>query len=273
MKNNPNCFKVLHAGALRKPIKECIHILWKRYPDLKVELDYAGSRACARAVAGGKIVDLIALADYKVFEDILIPRFVDTSFVFATDQMVLAFDEFSTHNEIITKDNWMDVLLNNSQIKYGRSDHHRDPCGYRTLMLWQLAEKFYNRPGLFKALEDSWSNVYPKSFDLACALLQGQVDYGFEYLSVAKQLNLKHIVFPPEINLSDPRLADYYARAKVVVDGSYPGLDTEITGTPIEFAIAIPKKSNQKELAQEFINILTGPRGEEILEQNGLIPC
>lgn len=273
MKHNPDSFKVLHAGALRKPMKECIHLLREKYPELKVELDYAGSRACARAVVKGKIVDVIALADYKVFDDILIPRFVETSFVFATDQMVLAFDEFSTDSEIINENNWMDVLLNNNQIKYGRSDHHRDPCGYRTLMLWQLAEKFYDRPGLYKALEDNWSNVYPKSFDLAGALLQGQIDYGFEYLSVAKQLNLRYIQFPPEINLSDPRLADYYAQAKVVVDGSYPGLDTEITGAPIEFAVAIPKNSNQKELAQEFIDILTGPRGEEILEQNGLIPC
>src|SRR5690606_36519073 len=101
MKNNPDYFKVLHAGALRKPMKECIHILWERYPDLKVELDYAGSRACAHAVAEGKIVDVIALADYKVFEDILIPRFVDISLIFATDQMVLAFDEFSMDSEII----------------------------------------------------------------------------------------------------------------------------------------------------------------------------
>lgn len=273
MKHNPDSFKVLHAGALRKPMKECIHILLEKYPELKVELDYAGSRACARAVAEGKIVDVIALADYKVFDDILIPRFVDTSFVFATDQMVLAFDEFSTGSEIINQDNWMDVLLNSDQVKYARSDHHLDPCGYRTLMLWQLAEKYYNRPGLYRLLEDNWSNIYPKSFDLAAALLQGQVDYGFEYLSVAKQLNLRYIQFPPEINLSDPRLADYYARAKVVIKGSYPGLDTEITGAPIEFSVAIPKNSNQKELAQEFIDILTGHRGEEILEQNGLIPC
>lgn len=273
MKRNLNSFKVLHAGALRKPMKECIHVLREKYPDLEVELEYAGSRACARAVAEGKIVDVIALADYKLFNEILIPRFVDTSFVFATDQMVLAFDEFSVDSDKINEENWMDVLLGSDKLKYGRSDHHLDPCGYRTLILWQLAEKFYNRPGLYKLLEDNWSNVYPKSFDLAVALLQGKIDYGFAYLSVTRQMNLRYIQFPPEINLSDPRLADYYAQAKVIVEGSYPGLDTEIVGAPIELAVAIPKNSNQKKLAQEFIDILTGPRGEEILEQNGLIPC
>jgi hypothetical protein len=39
-------------------------------------------------------------------------------------------------------------------------------------------------------------------------------------------------------------------------------------GAPLEFAVSIPQNSNQKELAQEFIDILTGPRGEEILENN-----
>ncbi|MFA7467780.1 MAG: extracellular solute-binding protein, partial [Desulfotomaculaceae bacterium] len=225
------------------------------------------------AVAGGKVVDIIALADYKVFNDILIPGFVDTSFVFATDQMVLAYDEFSADSQTINESNWMDVLLNGSGIKYARSDHRLDPCGYRTLMLWQLAEEHYNLPGLYRRLESGWSNLYPKSLDVAVALLEGKIDYGFEYFSVTRQMGFAYVQFPPAINLSDPRFADQYAQARVVVEGSYPGLETEITGAPIEFAVAIPKNSNQKELAREFIEILTGPRGELVLEDNGLIPC
>ncbi len=273
MKTDPNSLKILHAGALRKPIKECIHILWGKYPNLKVELDYAGSRACANAVAEGKIVDVIALADYQVFSDILIPRFVDTCFAFATDQMVLAFDEFSIDSDKINSLNWMDVLLSNPAIKYALSDYRLDPCGYRTLMLWQLAEKYYTKPGLYHNLVNGTSSLYSKSFDLAVALMEGKIDYGFEYRSVAKQMNLQFIHFPAEINLSDPRLTDCYARAKVVIEGNSPGMKTEILGAPIEFAVSIPKNSNQKKIAQDFIEILTGPRGEGILEANGLIPC
>lgn len=273
MKKRADALKILHAGALRKPVKECIHILWQKYPGLPVELEYSGSRACAKAVAAGKIVDVIALADYRVFNDLLIPQYVDTSFVFAVDQMVLAFDEFAPDAGIISEQNWMDILPGNPDIRYARSDHRLDPCGYRTMMLWQLAEVYYQKPGLYRRLEDGWSNLYPKSLDLAVALMQGKVDYGFEYLSVARQMGLQYIQFPPEINLSDPRFADSYARARVVIEGSYPELETEITGAPIEFSVAIPRNSNQKELAQEFINILTGPLGEKVLEDNGLIPC
>lgn len=276
MKRNPDSFKIIHAGALRKPMKECIHLLKEKYPDLKVELEYAGSRTCARAVAEGKIVDVIALADYKVFNQILIPRFVDTSFVFATDQMVLAFDEFSVDSDKINEHNWMDILLEGDWLKYGRSDHRQDPCGYRTLMLWQLAEKYYDRPGLYAALEEKWSDMFPKSIDLAAALIQGKVDYGFMYRSVARQMGLNYIRFPREINLSDPRLADYYAQAEVNIEDCYPAMDTmdaKICGAPIEFAVAIPRNSNLKDIAREFVELLTGPEGEKILEQNGLIPC
>lgn len=270
---HPGALKILHAGALRKPIKECIHMLRESYPGLPVELEYAGSRACAKAVAAGKTADIIALADYKVFYDLLIPDFVDTPSVFATDQMVLAYDEFSPASRTINESNWMDVLLNVSGIKYARSDHRLDPCGYRTLMLWQLAEEYYNLPGLYRQLENGWSNLYPKSLDIAMALMEGKIDYGFEYLSVTRQMGFAYVRFPPEINLSDPRFADRYARVEVVIEGNYPGLETRITGAPIEFAVAIPKNSHQKELAGEFIDILTGPRGEKVLEDNGLIPC
>jgi len=273
LKANQNTLKILHAGELRKPIKECIHILWERYPALKVELDYAGSRACAQSVAEGKIVDVLALAEYQVFDELLIPQFAETAYIFATDQMVLAFDEFSNDSDKVNQSNWMDVLLGDPAIKYGLSDYRLDPCGYRTLMLWQLAEQHYARPGLYNKLINGAGKVYAKSLDLAVALLEGQIDYGFAYRSVAKQMNLQFLQFPVQINLSDPRLADRYARATVVLEGDYPGEKTELRGTPIEFAVAIPKTTNQKQLAQEFIDILTGPRGEGILEANGLIPC
>lgn len=265
-------FNILHAGALRKPVKELIHILMERYPQLKVRIEYAGSRSCAKAVAEGKRVDILILADHKLFHDMLMPRYVDKYFIFATDQIVLGYDEFSAGGQLVNDENWPDVLLEQG-VKYARSDHQLDPCGYRTLMLWQLAERYYRRANLYRQLEDNWSHLYPKSIDVAVALMEGKIDYGFIYLSVAKQMGLQYISLPAEINLSDPRLADHYAQAQVVVEGERRGSQVQIHGTPIEFAVAIPVQSVQKEVAQAFISLLTGPIGEEILERNGLIPC
>lgn len=273
MDNHKKLLKILHAGALRKPMKECVRILWSDCPDVKVALDYAGSRACARAILEGRDVDVVALADPLVFEDMLVPEYVDVFFVFATDQMVLAYDEFSRHSSDITKDNWMDILLEET-VSFARSDHNLDPCGYRTLMVWQLAEKLHNRTGLFENLNRKCTReyIYPKSIDLSGALLEGKVDYIFEYLSVTKQLGFKYIGFPEKINLSNPAYADYYSQVTVTVTGKSGGVSL-VRGAPIEFAVAIPKKSSQKELAGHFLKILTSAEGERILEDCGLIPC
>lgn len=265
--------KIMHAGALRKPIKECVHLLWKDYPGLDVSLDYAGSRACAHAILDGRDFDVVALADPHVFEDLLVPDHVDVFFVFATDQIVLAYDEFSQYSDSINKNNWMDILQNDG-VTFARSDHNLDPCGYRTLMVWQLAEKFYNKPGLFEGLNSKCSQefIYLKSIDLGGALLEGKVDYAFEYLSVTKQLGFRYINLPDKVNLSNPAYADNYAQVTITVAGKEGGISL-VRGTPIEFAVAIPKSSTNKKIANDFLKILISPEGERILEECGLITC
>ncbi len=273
MADNRKTLKILHAGALRKPIKDCVHQFWKDCPDVEVTLDYAGSRACAHAVLEGREVDVIALADPHVFEDLLVPGHVDVFFVFATDQMVLGYDEFSQYNSEITRHNWPDILLREG-VLFGRSDHNLDPCGYRTLMVWQLAEKYYNRPGLFNLLNGRCGPdlIHPKSIDLAGSLLEGRVDYVFIYSSVAEQLNFRYVRLPDQINLSNPAYADEYAKVSVTVTGKGGGVSL-VRGAPVEFAVAVPKNSANKELANLFVKTLTSREGEKILESCGLVPC
>lgn len=273
MEGNKNALKILHAGALRKPMKECVHLFWQNYPDIEISLDYAGSRACAHAILEGRDVDVMALADPYVFMDLLVPEHVDIFFVFATDQIVLAYDEFSSRSSLIDSSNWMEILLD-ERVSFSRSDHNLDPCGYRTLMAWQLAEEFYNMAGLFDNLNSKCTQeyIYPKSIDLCSALLEGKIDYAFEYLSVTKQLGFKYIAFPDKINLSNPAHADHYSRVTVTATGKGGGISL-VRGAPIEFAVAIPKNSSKKELANEFVKLLTSPEGEKILDSCGLIPC
>ncbi|MCL4440280.1 MAG: extracellular solute-binding protein [Firmicutes bacterium] len=264
--------KILHAGALRKPMKECVRLFMRQHPQVRVTLDYAGSRTCARALLEGCDTDVIALADPHVFEDLLVPRHVDVFFVFATDRMVLAYDDLAKYSSLITANNWMDTLAR-EDVSFARSDENLDPCGYRALMVWQLAEDFYNMPGLYQKLSSKCGTdrIYPKSIDLTAALLEGRVDYAFSYSSVAKQFGFRHVEFPNRINLSNPAQAGHYSRAAVALEGMVK--DSRVKGAPIEFAVAVPRNSSSKELAGLFIKILTSSEGEEILEGCGLIPC
>lgn len=267
-------FKIIHAGALHRVIGNCLEIFAHQYPEVKLEMTGVGSREGAKRLLAGEQYDIIALADQALFAELLVPDLVESYFIFATDQIVIGYDRFSKGSQEITQDNWVDLLLRPG-VKFARSDHNLDPCGYRTLMVWQLAENLYQRPGLCQRLEQAVIPyaTYPKSLDLAGALLQGKVDYAFLYSSEAKQLGFPYLTLPAKINLSHPAYADYYDQSAVAVESKIPGKNIIIHGKPIEFAVGIVKTTPHLALAQQFVDLLTGSEGHEILEACGLIPC
>jgi molybdate/tungstate transport system substrate-binding protein len=70
---------------------------------------------------------------------------------FATNQLVLCYTDKSRFAKEINADNWRKILSRKGVI-WGHSDPNLDPCGYRSLMVLQLAEKFYKQPGLYDRL-------------------------------------------------------------------------------------------------------------------------
>lgn len=274
MANNNCSLKIINAGALHRVIGNCLELFLSKNPGLTLQMEGVGSRAGAKRLLSREKYDLVALADQALFAELLVPELVENYFVFATDQIVIGYDRFSTGSKEICPENWAEILLQ-PEVSFARSDHNLDPCGYRALMVWQLAEKFYNRPGLSKALEKACIpyTTYPKSMDLAGALLEGKVDYAFLYSSEAKQLGFPYISLPSKINLSNPAHADYYDQASLAVESKIPGKNILIHGKPIEFAVGLVKTTQHPELAQAFIDLLTGPEGHAILEECGMIPC
>ena len=271
---NSNVLRLIHAGALQQVMERCLDLFTKQNPDLKTEMNGVGSREGAKRLLSGEHYDVIALADQGLFAELLVPEMVENYFVFAADQIVIAYTGVSKGSKEITPDNWINILLD-PRVRFCHSDYHLDPCGYRALMVWQLAEKFYDRSGLFLELEGSCSpfGAYPKSFNLASDLIKGKLDYAFLYSSQAKQLELPYISLPSKINLSNPAYANYYDQAAVSVESKIPGNNIIIHGKPIEFAIGKSRNSQLSEPAQAFIDLLTGPDGDLILEECGLIPC
>lgn len=266
--------RIIHAGALQQVMEKCLEHFSKQNSGLKLEMKGVGSREGAKRLLSGEKYDIIALADQALFAELLVPDLVENYFVFAADQIVIGYDRSSRGSKEITQGNWVDMLLK-PQVSFARSDHHLDPCGYRTLMVWQLAEKLYDSPGLYSTMEATCIpySTYPKSLDLAGALFKGKVDYAFLYSSQAKQLGLPYIILPSKINLSNPAYANFYDQAAVTVESKIPGNNVIIHGKPIEFAIGLSKDSQNPELAQSFVDFLTGPEGSSILEECGLIPC
>jgi len=265
---------VFHAGSLTVPMKALTEAFQAEHPKVRFETEASGSNAAARKISElGRGADLMVSSDYTVIDKLLIPDFADWNIQFARNTLVIAYTDQSTYADQITSDNWYDVLTREGVV-VGRGDADVDPCGYRTLLVWQLAEKHYGLSGLYGSLDASCppENVRPKSEDLLALLQSGDVDYAWEYRSVAAQHGLKFVELPDEINLSRVDHADFYAEAKVEIAGETPGASMTMTGKPIVYGVTIPKVAPRPDLAVEFVKFLIGPDGQAIMEQYGQPP-
>jgi molybdate/tungstate transport system substrate-binding protein len=265
--------QIFNAGSLTVPLEQVNGEFNKLYPDVEILAEAAGSATTIRKVTElGKECGVIASADYALIPELMFPDYADWYLIFATNQMCLTYTDTSKFADEITSDNWYEILAREG-VTYGRSDPDQDPCGYRTLMVWQLAEIHYNVPGLYDSLYGSPDDMMrPKSVDLIALLESGDLDYAFEYTSVAAQHNLKYVKLPPEINLADANFKDFYAQAVVEIAGSEPGTTITVTGAPVVYGVTIPKNFPRMDIAIAWVDFLMGPEGVKIMEANGQPP-
>ena len=216
---------VFHAGSLAAPMRDLAQLFEQRNPSILVVREASGSRMAARKTTQlGRTADVLAVSDYLVIEELVMPRHADWYVEFGRNRIVLAYTERSVGAAEIDPRNWFEILLT-SGTEYGHSDPNLDPCGYRTLMAWELAETYYGRPGLFEELEAGRppGNVRPSEVELLPLLESMDLDYVFNYESVARQHHLQYVRLPPEIDLGDPEMASLYADASMEVTGKEPG--------------------------------------------------
>jgi molybdate/tungstate transport system substrate-binding protein len=265
---------VFHAGSLSVPFRELSTLFEERHPGVTVKAEAAGSRDCARKVSDlGRECDVLGSADYAVIENLLMPEHAEFNILFATNEMAIAFTRRSAARERIDAKNWYEVLLEEG-VRFGRSDPNRDPCGYRTVMAFQLAERHYGIPGLAQQLIAKHGTKYirPKETDLLALLEAGEIDYLFIYRSVADQHELQCLLLPDEINLKSAELAELYAEAVVEVTGSGPGETISRRGAPMVYSVTIPRRSPNRAAAEAYLALLLSEDGRTIMERNGQ-PC
>jgi len=264
---------IFHAGSLSVPLKQIALEYENRNPETKIYLESAGSLVCARKVTElKKPCDIIASSDYFVINELLIPDYASWSIRFATNEIVIAYMEKSKYSKEINADNWMEILQRKDVI-YSRSDPDSDPCGYRTIFTFNLAEKYYGIKGLAEKMESKNRDyIRPKEVDLVALLESNAIDYMFQYKSVAIQHKLKYIVVPKEINLSDPSSNDIYSSVSTEVAGEKPGIKMKVTGDFINYSITILKNAFQKQEAIKFLKFLLSPEGLDIFRKNGQEP-
>jgi molybdate/tungstate transport system substrate-binding protein len=115
--------------------------------------------------------------------------------------------------------------------------------------------------------------VSAKSVDLVTALQSGDLDYAYEYRSVAVQHGLNFIELDDYVNLSKtsaelPGVEEFYGTASIEIKS---GDDYAAKlGAAIVYGITITCNAENEELAAEFIELLLSATGKQVMEvENG----
>jgi molybdate/tungstate transport system substrate-binding protein len=270
---------IFHAGSLSVPFAKIEADFEAMHPNIDVQREAGGSTKMARMIADkGKPADIMASADFTVIDKALIPKHAAWNIRFASNQLVLCYTEKSRFADEINADNWTQILERKGVV-WGHSDPNLDPCGYRSLMVLQLAEKFTRQPGLYDRLiaNRPKANVLPKAAQLVSLLKNGKMDYGWEYLSVAVQHGLRYITLDDHINLGNYKFDNFYAQAAVKVTGKKPGTWITRTGKSCTYGITLIKDAPNREGAIKFLSYLLAPQGGlKVLKEMGqppFVPC
>ena len=266
---------VFHAGSLDVPMQKMEEAFEKRHPDIEVRRRAGGSTKMARLISEeGRQADIMASADYKVIDNHLIPEHAAWNIRFASNRLVLAYTERSRYASEITSENWYEILQR-EEVEWGHSDPDLDPCGYRALMVMQLAEVFHGPDGLYRDLlaVRTKENVRPSSAELVDMLKSGRLDYAWEYLSVAVQHDLQYVDLDTHINLGDYRMNGFYRRAAVEVSGTRPGSTVTKRGKSITYGVTMTRDAACPEEAVHFLGFMLDPDGGlQILKRMGQPP-
>ncbi len=265
--------QIFCAGSLTAPFEQISEEFNKIHPDVEILAEGAGSATTIRKVTElGKECGVIGSADYLLIPELMFTEYTDWYIAFASNQMCIAYTEQSEFADEVNGSNWYEILARDG-VTYGRSDPDQDPCGYRTLMVWQLAEEYYGETDIYDTLYGAAGDLMrPKSVELIALLESGDLDYAFEYSSVAQQQDLEYVELPSEINLSDVDFEDFYAQAEVEIAGTEPGDTIVMPGKPIVYGVTIPKDFPRQELAIAWVDFLLSDDGMDIMAANYQTP-
>lgn len=303
---------VLEAGSLVIPFAEIEKEFEKGHPNIDVKLEGHGSIQVIRHITEiHDEVDVAAVADYSLLPLLMYPvelpdgsgPYANWAIRFASNRLGIAYAPRSAYGDEINEDNWYEIL-SRSDVSLGLSDPRLDACGYRALMLIQLAESYYGNSTIFDTLishsfsalirvseeegvttitvpevlqpDDERIHLRGFSVQLLNLLQADEIDYAFQYESVAKQHGLRFLELPPQIDLSAEDLADVYNQVRVRLEfRRFKSVTPEFEGRPIFYGVTIPRNAPHPREAVEFLEFLLGPEGQRVLletDQPPLVP-
>lgn len=268
---------VLYAGSLANIMEHQIGPAFDKATGYTFQGEGKGSSALATEITGHlRTPDIFISADPKVDQSLMGASngsYVSWYMNLARTQLVIGYNpdsKFATDFRAAASGSksWYQVL-EESGLRLGRTDPELDPKGVSTLLMFDLAQTYYNQPGLKEKIlgaDENASQVFPEE-TLVARLGAGQLDAGVFYLNEAKAANIPYITLPDQINLGNPAYASTYA----AVHWTDPKTGKVHTGAPILYTITIPSTAKNKAGAIAFANFMLSSQGQSLLQEDGVL--
>jgi molybdate/tungstate transport system substrate-binding protein len=296
--------KIFCAGSLVLPLDSVEEAFEDAYPNVDVQIEGHGSIQVIRHVTEiGDEVDLQLVADYELIPTMEYNKpmvdsdesYADWYIRFAGNSIVLAYTDNSRYSDEVTADNWYEILRR-SDVKFGFPDPLIDALGYRTPMVIQLAENYYQDNMLFNDLvttnfdpgfyavdmDDVTVLVVPEllnpdtekialrasSVQLVPLLEAGGIDYCFLYRSNAEQYGVDYIELPSEIDLGSPEYDEWYSQVQIKFEHQrFGSVGLTRDGKTIYYGLTIPNNAPNPDLAVDMIEFLLSGKGKDICNE------
>ena len=284
--------QIFHAGSLTEPFSEYAAIYSEVHPNIVIDNEaYGSSEAIRQMTELGRPGDLLGSADYKLIKTMMmnkpIPGVSGVNYsswyiIFSLNEMIIAYKPANNPpylNNITSGQTLWYEILNRTDVTFGRADPWQDPCGYRALMVWGLADHFYNLSKVQdpQDINQSFYNkdtimgysgpghtvIKAKEVDMISSLEAGEIDYLFIYRSVAIQHNFGFIELDDHMNLANITLESYYNQVKVHrISPLVPGQkSSDIKAETIQYGLTIPNNAPHPEETIEYVKFILGYPG------------
>ena len=267
---------VAYAGSLVNLMEHRLGPAFSQSTGYGYEGRGAGSTALANQIKSKLIAPDVFIsastAAYKPLQGAANGDIVSWHITFAGNRMVIGYSPKSPYAARLAAaasgaTPWSQALAMPG-LRLGRTDPKLDPKGVNTLYTLQLAETYYQQPGLKAKLlgaDENPAQIFPEE-ELVARLTAGQLDAGFFYLNEAKDAGIPYITLPKQVDLSDPSLAGAYAAATYTTASG-----TVQRGAPILFSVTIPATVKNEAGAVAFVQYLLGKQGQAQLAASGFL--
>lgn len=293
--SNKTVLTIYHAGSLSALMNSTAKKFEQEHPNVDVRLEpYGSAEAIKQVTELNKSGDIVASADYGLIDKRMFPNYATWNLQFARNELVIAYTDKSKYNAEINGSNWYQIFRKEG-VTYGFSDPNTDPCGYRAVMMMQLANSYYNDSNIFQDLivnntditskqnGTGWiincpTNINPsskvisrpKEVDLMSSLESGSLDYLIIYKNAAEQQKssgVKYVTLPDELNLKDTQYESTYKKISLVQNSGTNKTKT-VKLSPIVYGITVVKNSAHYDLAVEFVKLLISSEGTKLINES-----